>query len=179
MSCPLYSRKQHLAQGDKYQSSSGSISPLSHAVIGARWMLKRVQHDGGWVRSASDRLQSQIDRQINPLRILRFNQVDLPRTMPVLQLLFPRNCIRHIIKHLKSNQAIDRTFRRMSGNQIVSVLIKPLKQIRRHADVQRSMGFAREYIDARLFHWSHRRCMDGRWTLKQVQGDGWGTNGRY
>ena len=158
---------------------SGSISPLSQAVIGVRWMLKQVQHDKDLGRSVFNWRQSKIHRQINPLWVFRFNQVDLPRTMPVLQLLFPRNRIRHIMKHLKSHQSIDSISRRMPGRQVVAMLMQALKQVRCHTDIKRAIGFAREYIDARLFHWLHGQYMAALWTLKQVQGDGWGQDGRY
>lgn len=158
---------------------SGSISPMSQALIGAQWMLNQVQHDEGLGRSVFNWRQSQIHCQINPLRVFRFNQVDLPWAMPVFQLLFPRNRIGHIIKYLKPDQTIDGISRRVSGRQVVSMLVKALEQVRGYAYIQCPIGPAREYIDARLFRWLHGQYMAAQWTLKQVQGDGWRQDGRY
>lgn len=158
---------------------SGSISPRSQAVIGARWMLKRVQHDGGGVKSVSYRGQAEIYRQINPLRVFRFNQIDLPLAMPVFQLFLSRDRAVHVVEHLKSDKAIHRIFRGMSGRQFVAMLVKALDQIRRHADIQRAVWLAGEYVDGGLFRLSHGRYMGSPWTLKQVQGDDFEGIGRY
>jgi hypothetical protein len=158
---------------------SGSTSPFSQAVIGALWMLKRVQHDGGGVKSVAYRGQAQIDGKINPLRIFRFNQIDLPLAVPVFQLLLARDRAGHVVEHLKADKAIYRILRRISGRQLVVVLVQALDQVRRYADVERAIGLAGEYVDAGLFHLSHRRYMGARWTLKQVQGDAFRGIGRY
>lgn len=157
---------------------SGSISPRSQAVIGSRWILKRVQ-PGSCVKSATNRRQPQIDRQINPLRVFRFNQIDLPRTMPVFQLFLSRDRAGHVVEHFKADKAIYSIFRCISGRQLVAVLVKALDQVRRNADVQRTVGLAGEDVDAGLFHLSHGRYMDAPWTLKQVQGDAFRGIGRY
>jgi hypothetical protein len=157
---------------------SGSISPSSQAVIGAGSMLKRVQHDGYRV-SVAYRGQTQIYREINPLRIFRFNQVDLPLAVPVFQLLLSRDRTGHVVEHLKADKAIYRILRRISGRQLVAVLVKALDQVRRYANVERATGLAGEYVDAVLFHLSHRRYMGARWALKQVQGDAFRGIGRY
>ena len=157
---------------------SGSISPRSQAVIGSRWILKRVQR-GSCVKSVAYRGQSQVDCQINPLRVFRFNQINFPLAIPVLQLLLSRDRAVHVVEHLKSDKAIHRIFRGISGRQLVAVLVKALDQVRRYADVQRTVGLAGEYVDAGLFHLSHGRYMDAPWTLKQVQGDAFRGIGRY
>ena len=157
---------------------SGSIPPRSQAVIGSRWMLKRVQHDGDR-KSVTYRRQTQIDRQINPLRVFRFDQIDLPTAMPVFQLFLSRDRAGHVVEHFKADKAIYRILRRISGRQLVAVLVKALDQVGRYADVKRAIGLAGEYVDAGLFHLSHRRYMGAQWTLKQVQGDEFGGIGRY
>lgn len=157
---------------------SGSISPCSQAVIGARWMLKRVQHDE-YGKSVAYRRQSQVYRQIHPLRVFRFNQVDLPLAMPVFQLFLSRDRTGHVVEHLKADKAIDRILRRISRTQVVAVLVKALEQVRRYADVERAIGLAGEHVDAGLFHLSHGRYMGAPWTLKQVQGDAFRGIGRY
>jgi hypothetical protein len=51
------------------------------------------------------------------------------------------------------------------------MLRKPLQQVGRDANVQRSIMLAREYIYARRFFISHALESAAKWTLKQVQGD--------
>jgi hypothetical protein len=157
---------------------SGSISRRSQAVIGVRWMLKRVQHDGGGVKSVAYRGQTQIDRQIDPLRVFRFDQIDLPTAMPVFDLLFPGYRAGHITEHFKTHQSVNRIFRRVSRHLVLAMLVKALDQVRGYADVKSTVGLACEYLDAWLFLLSHGLCMDARWTLKQVQGDELGAFGR-
>ena len=157
---------------------SGSISPRSQAAIGAPWMLKRVQHDEHG-KSFAYRWQSQVYGQIDPVRVFRFDQVDLPIAVPVFQLLLARNRARHIVEHFKADKAIDRILRRISRGQIVAMLVQALDQVRRYADVERAIGLAGEYVDAGLFHLSHGRYMSAPWTLKQVQGDAFRGIGRY
>ena len=157
---------------------SGSISPRSQAVIGAGWMLKRVQHDG-YRTSVAYRGQSQVYAQIDPLRVFGFDQIDLPASVPVFQLFLSRGRARHIAEHFKADKTIYRILRRISGRQLIAVLMKAMDKVRRYADVKRAVGFAGEYVDAGLFRLSHGRYMDAPWTLKQVQGDAFRGIGRY
>ena len=157
---------------------SGSIPRRSQAVIGVGWMLKRVQHDEHG-KSFADRWQSQVYGQIDPLRVFGFDQVDLPTAMPVFQLFLSGDRAGHVVKHLKADKAIYRILRRISGRQFVAVLVQALDQVGRYTNVERAIGLAGEYVDAGLFHLSHRRYMGARWTLKQVQGDAFRGIGRY
>ncbi len=166
---------------------SGSISRISQVVLVSQWMLsrkategKRVQHDG--LRdsiSVSNRRQAQIHRQIHPLWILRFNQIDLPRAVPVFQLLLARYSIFNIIKYFKTNETMNSIFGRVTGRKVVAVLVKALQQIGSHANIQRPMRLASQYIDARLLGFPHSGFIGSPWTLKQVQGDAFGGIGRY
>jgi len=158
---------------------SGSISPRSQALIRAGWMLKRVQHDGGCMLSVAYRGQTEIYRQIDPLRVFRFDQINFPLAMPVFQLFLSRDRAVHVVEHLKSDKAIHRIFGGIPGRQFVAMLVKALDQVRCYADVQRAVGLAGEYVDAGLFRLSHGRYMDAPWTLKQVQGDAFRGIGRY
>jgi len=141
-------------------------------------MLKRVQHDGG-VKSVAYRGQSQIDCQINPLRVFGFDQIDLPLTMPVFQLFLARDRAVHVVEHFKADKAIYRIFFRKAFGHTRAVLVQALDQIRGYADVERAVRLAGEYVDAGLFRLSHGRYMGAPWTLKQVQGDGLGGIGRF
>ncbi len=158
---------------------SGSTSPRSQAVIEARWMLIRVQHDGGCVKSISYRGHAQINCQINPLRVFRLNQIDLPWTMPVFQLFLSRDRVAHVVEYLKSDKVIHGIFRGISGRQFVAMLVQTLDQVRRYADVKRAVRLAGEYVDARLLGFAHSLSIGSRWTLKRVQGDEFRGIGRY
>ena len=147
---------------------SGSILRTAQVVIVARWMLKRVQHDGGL---GFQRRQPNTNRQIDPLRVFRFNQIDLPLAMPVLQLFFARDRTRHIVEHFKPDEPVDSIFGRIAGGKFAAMLIKAREQVRRYADIQRAIRLAGQYIDARVFGFWHSLFIESRWTLKQVQGD--------
>ena len=118
------------------------------------------------------RRQTQPNRKVSPNRITFVDQIDLPRPMPILQLLLARNRAFHVAKHLKMHKPVNRIFRRMSGHRIVAVLPNAREQVRRHPNVERAVKLARKDIDARVFLFSHRRNITAKWTLKQVQGDG-------
>ena len=142
-------------------------------------MLKRVQHNGGGVKSVAYWGQAQIDGKINPLGIFGFNQIDLPTATPVFQLLLSGDRVGHVAKHLEADKAIHRIFRRISGRQLVAVLEQALDQVRRYAYVERAVRLAGEYVDARLLGFLHGPRIGSRWALKQVQGDDFGGIGRY
>jgi hypothetical protein len=120
----------------------------------------------------SYRLKPQPRRHILPMRIMLVDEVDLPRPMPVLQLLLTRNRRCHVGEQFIMNKAIDRVFGRVPRRQVVAMLIDTLGQVRRHAYVSRAVKFAGQNIDAGLFLFSHRLNNAAKWTLKQVQGDG-------
>jgi hypothetical protein len=122
------------------------------------WTLKRVQGDG---RSGSDgaltpaRLpfnQSPFDPQIPPLRVVPFNQVDFPLTVPVLQLLLPRNGVRHPVKRFGVDQADRAIIRRKTWCRPRAVLVQSRCDVGRDADVKRSALLAGENVSAGLSH---------------------------
>ena len=159
---------------------SGSISPRSQAVIGARWMLKLVQHDGGvGEQSVAYRGQAQIDCQIGPVRVFGFDQVDLPTAAPVFELLFAADRAGHVVEHFETDKAVNAVSRCKSWRQLITMLVKALDQVRRYADIERAIRLAGEYVDARLLGFLHGPRIGSRWTLKQVQGDAIGGFGRY
>jgi hypothetical protein len=126
--------------------------------------ISRFARRNGW--------QTQPHRQISPMRVMLVDQVDLPRPMPVLELLLTHNCWFHLAKHLKMDQAINRIFGGKAGKGFVAVLPQAGDQVRRHANVKRTIGFARKNINTGLTFLSHGRSLAAKWTLKQVQGDG-------
>ena len=125
------------------------------------------------------RLHSQPNSQINPMRVRGVNQVDLPRAVPILQLLLPRNRGLHRAKNLKMHQDIYGVFGRVSRRQPVTMLRQALEQVGSYADVQRTIKLACKYIYARLFFLAHRWSVASTWTLKQVQGDDLRNQTRY
>ena len=128
---------------------------------------------GSIVRPAlPKRRQTQPNSKVSPNRIPFVDQIDLPRPMPILQLLLARNRAFHVAEHLKIDQPVNRIFRRVPGHRIVAMLPYARDQVRGHPNVERAVKLARKDIDARVFLFSHGRNITAKWTLKQVQGDG-------
>ena len=118
------------------------------------------------------RRQTQANRKVSPNRITFVDQIDLPRPMPILQLFFAQYGAFHVAEHLKMDQPVNRIFRGMSWHRIAAMLPNASDQVRGHANVQRAVMLARKDIDARVFLFSHGWNITAKWTLKQVQGDG-------
>ena len=157
-----------------------------------KWTLKQVQGDGWGKRTdnhckntrhpelgsgsieqltLSHRGQAKTNRQIKPMRVCGIDQVDLPRAVPVLQLLLTRYGRVHAGKNLEMDQPVNGVFGRMAAGQRAAMLRQTLEQVRRNADVQRAIVLARKYIDAWCFFLFHSKSLAAKWTLKQVQGD--------
>ncbi len=119
-----------------------------------------------------DGRQSQPHRQIGPMRIDAVNKINLPRTMPVFQLLFAGYGTSHVAQHFKMHKLVYAIFGGKSVRMFIAMLIHSLYQIGREANINRAVMLARQHIDAGLFFFSHRSSDALKWTLKQVQGDG-------
>ncbi len=117
------------------------------------------------------RRQTQTDRQIGPMRVVFVDQIDLPRSMPVFQLVFALYRGLHFAKQFEMHEAVDRIFRGMSGHRFVPMLPHATNKVRGHANVERAVQLARKDVDAGLFVLSHLWNLAAKWTLKQVQGD--------
>ena len=117
------------------------------------------------------RRHSQPDSQIHPVRIFGINQIDFPCPMPIFQLLLARNRGLHRAKNLKMHQSVNRIFGSMSRRHTAPMSRKPLEQVRRYADIKRTIMLACKYIYAWGFLVSHTLDSAAKWTLKQVQGD--------
>ena len=105
------------------------------------------------------------------MRIFGVNQVNLPSAVPILQLLLARNRGLHRAKNFKMHQPVNGIFRSMSWRHAAAMLRKPLQQVRRDANVQRSIMLACNYVYAGRLFISHALESAAQWTLKQVQGD--------
>ena len=119
----------------------------------------------------TNRRQTQPNRQINPLRVFGIDEIDLPRTVPVFQLLLAGDGSLHRAEQFKVHQVINRIFGSMSRRQVTAMLRKPFQQVGGYANVERAVKLARKDIYARLLLLFHRRSLAAKWTLKQVQGD--------
>ena len=118
------------------------------------------------------RRQAQPNRKVSPNRITFVDQIDLPGPMPIFKLFLAQYGALHVSKHLKMDQPVNRVFRRMAGHCAVAMLPNAREKVRGHANVQRAVMLARKDIDARVFLFSHGWNITAKWTLKQVQGDG-------
>ena len=116
------------------------------------------------------RRQTQPNRQIHPMRIFGVNQIYFPSAVPILQLFFARNRHLHRAKNFKMHQPVNGIFRSMTRRHAAAMLRKPLQQVGRDADVQRSIMLACNYVYAGRFFISHALESAAKWTLKQVQG---------
>ena len=137
------------------------------------------------------RRQTQTNGQIRPRQVLGLNQIYLPRPMPVLQLLLALDRRRHVLKKFKAHEPIHGIFRCELPALRLPMLPHPRQQVRRHADIERSVMPARKDVDARLFahvtvinkNGRHPELVSGsiprpatigcvsQWILKQVQHD--------
>ena len=119
----------------------------------------------------SKRRQAQPHRQVSPMRVSLVDQIDLPRAVPVLELLFASDSALHVAEHLEMNEAVDMVFGGMPGKCIVAMLPQPAEKVGRYADVERAVELARKDVDARVAFFAHGAERGAKWALKQVQGD--------
>lgn len=129
----------------------------------------------GSITSATrlQRIKAQIARQIPPLRVRFFNQVDLPLSAPVLDLFFAGDRLVHGANHFEMDQqanvvALGKTIKRS-----IPVLRNPSHQVRLHTGVNSLAKTARHDVSARFDDALHSVQFAVRWTLKQVQGNDW------
>ena len=119
----------------------------------------------------SKRRQTQSHSQIRPMRVVLVNEVDLPRPVPALQLLFPQDRRFHFAEQFEMNKRVDGVARSEARHSIVAMLPKPRDEVGGDADIDRAVGLAREDVDARLPLFPHGLERGAQWVLKQVQDD--------
>ena len=105
------------------------------------------------------------------MRVGLVDQVDLPRPVPVLELLFAGNRALHIAEHLEMNEHVNVVFRGVPRDRIVAMLPEPAEKIGGYADVKRAVGLAGKDVDARVSLSRHGPERGAKWVLKQVQDD--------
>ena len=85
--------------------------------------------------------------EVFPIRIVLFDQGNFPRTSPLFDFLFARNCACWVVVNLEPNQATNIIFRCEARQQLLPVLVYSAHKAARDAKVERSLFFAREQID--------------------------------
>ena len=123
----------------------------------------------------SQRRQAQPNGKVSPVQVLLLDQIDLPRSVPVLELLLARDRGDHVAIDFEMNQAVDFVTPGKSRQRIIAMLPKPTDQIRGYAHIKRAVVPARKDVDARKAFLPHGAESGARWTLKQVQGDEFGS----
>ena len=119
----------------------------------------------------SYRRQSKACRKVVPVCIVAFDQIDLPLTVPTLQLFFPRDGRGHVFKQFVTHQPMDGIAAREASAISAPVLPKSCSKVTRHTDVERAKRLAGKDVNAGLALEMHEPVIAGEWTLKQVQGD--------
>ena len=93
-------------------------------------------------KSDADRLV-----QVVPFRILRLDQLDLPISLPLLELFLARNCGDRIVVDFEPDQLVDSISLREAGNRLALVLVHAANDVVRYAEVERSVSVACEEVD--------------------------------
>ena len=122
----------------------------------------------------SNRRQTQPHRKVMPIRVVTVDKIDLPRSVPVFELLFARDCGDHGPVDFEVNQPVDGVTFGETRLSALAMLPHPAEQIRGHAAVERAVILARKNIHAWDPLLPHGPECAAKWTLKQVQGDGIG-----
>ena len=112
--------------------------------------------------------------KVAPMRVGRLDQIDLPRSVPVLQLLLAGNRREHVAVHLEPDQPFDAVLVGKPRLRALAVLPQAAFEVGCYTDVQRAPRLARKDIHAGVAFTAHAAGCGARWTLKQVQGDGFG-----
>ena len=154
------------------RSNSGNPALASNL---AAWILKQVQDDGsisGALAFALD--QAPLDPQIPPVRIRSLDQVDLPCTMPALQLFLARDGVVHPVEELGMDKADRAVSRGKAGRRARAMPPQARREVGRYSDIKRPAFLAGEDVGARVSFAGHVDSMDdgAAWMLKRVQHDG-------
>ena len=91
-------------------------------------------------------------REIDPVRIFAFDDVDLPLAVPALELLLARDGGMHVAEQLEPDERVNLIPRSEALHFAGAVLVESSYRVGCYADVQRAIWLACEDVDARLFH---------------------------
>jgi hypothetical protein len=100
----------------------------------------------------SYRWQTEGDRKVDPLRIVRFDEIDFPLSTPSLQLLLAQYRLLHRFAGFVADEPMYAISAGEAGQRICAMLHQPAKQIRGYANVERAIGLAGEDVDAWFLH---------------------------
>ena len=91
--------------------------------------------------------------QVIPVRVLLFDELQLPSAVPFLDLLFASNRSSHVFVRFEKNQEMDSVLFGEPFDHIILVLPNSFRKIAGYADVKRSIAFTGQDIDRRLFRY--------------------------
>src|SRR5579884_730964 len=97
-------------------------------------------------------ISDQLVEQIAPVRVRRFDKSELPFPQSGFDLLLPRDCIQHRREKLIPDQHLAAVSFRKAAADARAMLPNPLRQIRRDADVERTISTVRHHINCGLLH---------------------------
>lgn len=117
------------------------------------------------------RPEAKPDRQIVPIGVLALDQIDLPRPVPILELLFAQDRSFHIAEHLVADETADAVAASETAGNALTMFVESLHYVGSDADIKRTSWLACKDIDARAALERHGLTRAENWTLKQVQGD--------
>ena len=139
-----------------------SIIPLRHPeLVSGSIVPPTLMHRG----------ETKAHPKVLPVRVGLLDQVDLPLSVPVLELLFARDRGDHVAVHFKPDQPLDAVPFCKPRHGTFAVLPKPGQKVGRDANVERAARLAGKYVNAGISFAQHGAEHAVRWTLKQVQGD--------
>jgi len=138
----------------KARSSRQLFDPRQSSVYSVEGLDADLRRRDGWIKPLGDppipSEQRQI--QIRPFRVHDFDQPYLPGSMPVLELLFPLDCRKHLLMPLKPNQPGQPVVPGEACASSCSMLISAPNQIGRDADIQRTVRPVRHDVDVSATH---------------------------
>jgi hypothetical protein len=115
---------------------------------------RRLVHAAGRARWSSE--QRRI--QVLPLGVHLLDQPDLPRTGPLLDVLFPLNGWQDLLVPLEPNQALQAVSARESRLAACSVLPTTPDNVRRYANLQRAILSVRHDVNIPAAHLIRHRA---------------------
>ena len=104
--------------------------------------------------------------QVQPLRIIFLDQLNLPRASPLLERLFSSYGAFHRSVNLIPDKTVNTVALRESFHEVILMLPDTLDEIRCYTDVQCAIRFTRKDVNARV-------CMCGPMDSRVRGNDGW------
>ena len=99
-------------------------------------------------RKPLERLKSKILRQIAPPGICSLDQTQLPRTVPLFELLFADDRRFHLLMDFEPDETFDPVCLAKAAERFVPVLVNASDQVRGDADIERAVTLRSKDVDA-------------------------------